>query len=197
MQAAPCDEKSSLPNQLQKHRKTTILQIKHSGRGSDAKARISTGFHWHENFRKYHQGKWNCESYFPMKNSCTVWKAGEQISPRTLMFSLALAPRQVRYAGKLRLLCLLRWSEVQQLHPENDMQQAAQPSSCLAALWARAPSAGKLQPASNKYICHCLDDLKQALANILRINIKIWLCTTSSDLHMSVFLDTSDVLSAY
>lgn len=105
-----------------------------------------------------------------MRNACIVIKTGEQIYPRTLTFSLALAPR---HAGKLRLPCLLKRSEVQQLHPENDIQQVVQPSSCLAALWARAPSAGKLQPAIIKYICHCLDALKQALANVLGINIEI------------------------
>lgn len=108
-------------------------------------------------------------------------KLESRFSPRTLMLSLALAPR---HAGKLRLPCLLKRSEVQQLHPENVMQQVAQPSSCLATPRARAPSAGKLQPAIIKYICHCLDALKQALANVLGINIEIWLCTTSSGLHM-------------
>lgn len=110
----------------------TILQIKHGGRWSDSKVRISTGFQWHEHFRKYHQGKPNCKSYSPMRNSCTVWKTGEQISSRALMLSLALAPRQVRYAGKLRLPGLLKRSEVQQLHPENDMQQVLH---SLAAAW--------------------------------------------------------------
>jgi len=45
----------------------STLQIKHSGKGSDPNASISTGFQRQEHFRKYHQGKTNLRAILPLK----------------------------------------------------------------------------------------------------------------------------------
>ena len=102
----------------------SILQIKHSGKGSDPNARITTGFQWQEHIRKHHRGKTKLRVILPHEEEYpNARKVGKKISPNTPMFSPALAPGQVTHRGRLRLASPLKGSEVHKPHAENTMEQ--------------------------------------------------------------------------
>lgn len=156
-QVALYDEKTSVPNQLQKHWKIHFhFAIKHSGKGRDPNARISTGLQWQEHFRNHHQEKTKLRVILLIRrNSFIAWKIWE-ISPNTPMFSLALDPGQVTHRGTLRLPCLLKGSEVQNFIEnfiENDLQQSHSP----VPAWPHSRQEPHLlgdsrQPGINKFV---------------------------------------------